>query len=207
MRKRKRVLRRLIAAVLLLTAGATVFLKLRLEPLVDELACTQVSNEASNIVADAVMEQVESGNVAYDRLIRFEKDESGAITALKTDMGEMNRLKTEILQHVSAGMLHFDRSELSIPLGNLVFSALFSGRGPRIPVEIVSIPNSDAEFESRFSDAGINQTLHQIVLHVSMTVAILTPAGTQELTVGSDMVVAETILIGRVPQAVLNGTG
>ena len=45
---------------------------------------------------------------------------------------------------------------------------------------------------------------NQIILNVSMSVTILTPAGTQDLNVNSGMVVAETVLVGQVPQTMLN---
>ena len=202
--KRSRRLWRLLVVTVLLLVGATLLLRLRLGPLVEELARTQVMNEASNLVADAIVDQIASGDVAYDRIVHFEKDESGSILALKIDMSEINRLKTEILLRINEEIMDFDRSELSIPIGNLIFPTVFSGRGPMIPVQIISIRNSDAEFESEFSEAGINQTLHQIMLNVSVSMTILSPAGTQELSVTSGMVVAETVLIGQVPQAMLS---
>lgn len=196
--------RRILIPVLLVLLALVLLLKFRLEPIVEELACTQVSNEASNLVSDAIIEQIELENVAYDNIVHFEKSESGNILALKTDMGEINRLKSEILLCISEQIMDFDRSELSIPMGNLILPTVFSGKGPLLPVQILAIRNADAEFQSEFTEAGINQTLHQIILNVSMSVTILTPAGTQELSVNSGMVVAETVLVGQVPQTMLN---
>ena len=68
-----------------------------------------------------------------------------------------------------------------------------------IPVSIISIRNSDASFESRFTEAGINQTLQQLTMTVSVDVAILVLGATELFTVSSQVVVAETIIVGQVP--------
>ena len=83
--------------------------------------------------------------------------------------------------------------------GSLVFPELLSGRGPGIPVQIIAIRNSDGSFESHFSQAGINQTLHQITMEVLVDVSVLVLGRTEEFTVSSQVIVAETIIVGDVP--------
>ena len=84
-------------------------------------------------------------------------------------------------------------------MGSLFLPEFFSGRGPAFPVHILSIRNSEATFSSNFSQAGINQTLHQIVMSVSVDVAVLTLGKTDQFTVISEVVIAETIIVGDVP--------
>jgi hypothetical protein len=84
-------------------------------------------------------------------------------------------------------------------LGNLFLPELLSGRGPIIPVQIISIRNSDAYFSSKFTQAGINQTLHQLTMSVCVDVAVLILGEAANFTVTSEVVVAETIIVGDVP--------
>ena len=83
----------------------------------------------------------------------------------------------------------------------------FSGRGPAIPVHILSIRNSDASFRSNFTQAGINQTLHQLTMEVSVDVAVLVLAQTSSFTISSEVVVAETVIVGDVPGTFLQTGG
>ena len=171
------------------------------------LAETQVMNTTSDLINDAVDQQIETGNVQYDRIVYFEKDLNGRITALKTNMSEVNRLKTDILNIINDEILALDTSDLGIPLGSLILPEIFAGKGPEIPVYIISIKNSDASFSSSFTQAGINQTLHQINMLVSVDVAVLVLGETDFFTISSQIVVAETVIVGEVPEMLLQSGG
>lgn len=172
-----------------------------------ELAQTQVRNTTSDLINDAIDLQIGTGNIQYDRIVYFEKDLEGRITALKTNISEVNRLKTEILNLINNEILAIDNSDLGIPIGSFILPELLSGRGPEIPVNIISIRNSDASFESRFSEAGINQTLQQLSMCVCVDVAVLVLGRTESFTVSSEVVVAETIIVGQVPNTYLQTGG
>lgn len=171
------------------------------------LAQTQVVNSTSDLINDAIDRQIESGNIQYDRIVYFEKDLNGRITALKTNMSEVNRLKTDILNLINDEILSLDTSDLGIPLGSLFLPEFLSGRGPEIPVHILSIRNSDGSFESYFTEAGINQTLQQLRMNVCVDVAILVLGRSETFTVTSQVVVAETIIVGQVPDTFLQNGG
>ena len=74
-------------------------------------------------------------------------------------------------------------------------------------MKILSIRNSDASFSSNFTQAGINQTLHQLNMSVSVDVTVLVLGQTTEFTVSSQVVVAETIIVGQVPDTFLQTGG
>ena len=175
--------------------------------IIEDLAQTQVKNTTSDLTNDAIARQIASDDIQYDRIVFFEKDLDGRITALKTNMSEVNRLKTDILDIINDEILALDHSDIGIPLGSLFFPEILSGKGPAIPVNILSIRNSDANFVSHFSQAGINQTLHRLNMEVSIDVAVLVLGQTSSFTMTSEVVVAETIIIGDVPQTFLQTGG
>lgn len=172
-----------------------------------ELAQTQVINSTSDLINDSIDKQIETGNIQYDRIVYFEKDLDGRITALKTNMSEVNRLKTDILNIINDEILDLDTSDLGIHLGSLILPEFLSGKGPQIPVHILTIRNSDASFTSDFTEAGINQTLQQLNMHVSVDVSVLVLGETESFTVSSQVVVAETIIVGQVPDTFLQTGG
>ena len=174
---------------------------------ITDLARTQVTNATSDLINDAVAEQISGGAIAYDRIVYFEKDLSGRITALKTNIGEVNSLKTATLNRINEEILQTDESLLGIPLGSLFLPEFLSGRGPQIPVRILSIRNSEASFDSDFTHAGINQTMHRLNMQVQVDVAVLVLGKTHSFTVSSQVVVAETVIVGDVPDTFLQAGG
>ena len=139
----------------LLVAAGVVFLmfRSRYREVIRDLAETQVKNTTSDLTNDAIAKQIANGVIQYDRIVYFEKDLDGRITALKTNMSEINRLKTDILNIINDEILALDTSDIGIPLGSLFLPEFLSGKGPAIPVHILSIRNSDATFSSQFSHA------------------------------------------------------
>ena len=195
--------------IILVVAVSLAFLMLRsrYRDIIQELAQTQVKNTTSDLTNAAIAKQIAQGVIQYDRIVYFEKELDGRITALKTNMSEVNRLKTDILNLINDEILALDTSDIGIPLGSLFLPELLSGKGPAIPVHILSIRNSDAAFTSAFSQAGINQTLHQLVMVVSVDVSVLVLGQTSSFTVNSEVVVAETVIVGDVPSTYLQTGG
>ena len=204
---RKRRWKLLLLLILTGLIWAFVGLRSRLWPVVRSLARTQVTNTASDLINDAILEQIMDGQIQYDRIVYFEKDLNGRITALKTNMAEVNRLKTETLNLINDEILAQDTENLGVSLGSLILPEFFSGKGPSIPVRILAIRNSDASFQSEFTEAGINQTLQKLRMDVIVDVTILVLGQTETFTVSSQMVVAETIIVGDVPATYLQTGG
>lgn len=196
----RRVLARALAlglCVLLVSGGFIAASQMR--PVLESLAATRVSNTVNRIVFEAVNEAIQSGDISYDVLISLEKDQEGRITALHSNMAAFNRLQAEILDIILARIDQVSARELSIPVGTLTGSTLLVGRGPRISVRMESVGSSSACFANRFESAGINQTKHQIVLQVDVSVAILLPGFTSATEISNAITVAETIIVGSVP--------
>ena len=179
--------------------AAVIFATTQMRPILVSLATTRVSNMVNRIVSEAVDEAIESGNITYSDLITFEKDNDGRITAIYSNMAAFNRLQSKILDIILARIDQVSARELSIPVGSLTGSVLLAGRGPRISVRMESVGSSSANFENAFTTAGINQTKHQIVLNIDVTVSILLPGFSTATTVSNAVTVAETVIVGSVP--------
>lgn len=207
MRCRLRQMIRYVLLLLIVLLTLFFMLRSRYRDVIRELAETQVKNTTSDLTNDAIAEQIADGIIQYDRIVYFEKDLDGRITALKTNMSEVNRLKTDILNIINDEILALDTSDIGIPLGSFFLPEILSGKGPVIPVHILTIRNSDASFYSDFSQAGINQVLHQLNMLVSVDVSVLVLGQTASFTVNSEVVVAETVIVGDVPDTFLQTGG
>ena len=193
---RRRVLRGLafLLALTVLFIAAT-----QMRPLLESMATTRVSNTVTRIVSEAVYEAIEKGELQYDGLVSFEKDTEGHITAVQSNMAAFNHLQAEILDTVLTRISQVPTGDLSIPIGSLTGSTLLAGRGPRITVRMESVGSSEANFRNAFTSAGINQTKHQILLDVTVQMSILLPGFRTSTQVSNEITVAETIIIGSVP--------
>lgn len=197
----------LIGLLVLICAVGFISMRDRYRDVIADLARTQVMNTTSDLANDAIGKQIDIGNITYDRIVYFEKDLNGKITALKTNMSEVNRLKTNLLNLINDEILAMDSDHLGIPIGSLVLPELFGGKGPAIPIQILTIRNSEANFFSEFSQAGINQTLQKLNMQVSVDVAVLVLGKVEDFTISSQVVIAETVIVGQVPEMFLQTGG
>lgn len=195
----------LLILILLLVLFFALRSKYRL--VIRDLAETSVKNATSDLANDAIAKQIENGSIQYDRIVYFEKDLEGHITALKTNIGEVNHLKTDILNIINGQILALDAADIGIPIGSLFLPEFFSGRGPAIPVHILAIRNSEATFTSHFTQAGINQTLHQLIMELSVDASVLVLGETSTFSVSSQVVAAETVIVGAVPNTYIQTGG
>ena len=175
----------------------------QLRPVLDAMATAKVQNAVTQTLDGAIADEIAQRGITYGDIITMEKDGTGRITALTSNMGVLNGLRTGILGTVIQAVDALDTKQLSIPAGNLTGIDFLSGRGLSLPVEVVSVGSAHAEFENQFSDAGINQTRHQILLDVTVSVDILLPGGTLRRDVSAQVPVAETIIVGSVPDTYL----
>ena len=129
----------------------------------------------------------------------FEKDAEGRITAVHSNMAVCNRLQSDILDRILNRIDQVPPQDLSISIGSLSGSVLLAGRGPEISIRMESVGSSSAWFENEFIAAGINQTKHQIILNIEVYVSILLPGFTADTQVSNAVTVAETIIVGSVP--------
>lgn len=197
--ERRSRLRWIIAALLTVATAMTLLVRYRLEPLAEDLISLQVDNQASDAINAAIAEQIAVGNIDYANMVVLDTDVTGTVTAVRTNMSELNRLKTDILQTLDAHLESMTQEELSVPLGSLLFPELFSGRGASVPIRVLAVRSTDAEFRNSFTSAGINQTLHRMMIDVKVDITVLTWTNTFEISVESSVVAAETVIVGTVP--------
>ena len=121
-----------ITLVFALLLGLTIAAVLHMKPIVVNLATARTSNTVNRIVVAAINDAVDSGRIDYGRLVDFDKDTEGRVTALKSNMAEFNRLQAAIADDILQRMAEVSTTDLSIPIGTLTGSPLLAGRGLQI---------------------------------------------------------------------------
>ncbi len=199
--KRHSKRRRLPGLLLMLLGLGFLCLTLlrNMDPLVRDMAVSGAKNAVSAAMQKAVAARMAAGELTG--LVELMKDDAGQVTAAVTDVGRVSQLQAALAGDVIAALTAPAAANLGVPLGNLLPSPFFSGLGPRVPIRILSVSEVEVKLMSRFTSAGINQTLHRLILTLSARVRVLIPTGTVTAMVYADVPAAETVIVGRVPDS------
>ncbi len=191
------VLTWLVAAGVMLCAVRVTERALR--PVLAAAARYQVRSQVTAAVEQWAARDLQERGVDYSDFVTITRNEAGEITALSADMARLNLLRAELSAHLLE-RLEDSQLELTVPVGSLLPLEPTWARGPELHLRALALGTASAEFESEFTSAGINQTRHRLWLELSVPVTVLLPGGGEELTVDSRLCVAETVIVGQVPQ-------
>lgn len=191
----------LIVIILLLCLMFSAALQLR--SLTTQIAVSDAADMVTATVNKVVCELIEPNAFDLEYFVDFQTDANGDIAAISGNMAHINALSAEILNRViastDAGIMTVD-----IPFGSLLGSNLLMGKGPDVTVEIILLTSSAVDFKSKVASCGINQTSYQLFLEIKMDVDVLVPWGTESATVITEVLIADTVLVGKVPETYFN---
>lgn len=184
------------SAVLL---AATLTGAYHLKSLSTQIAVSDAADMVTATVNKVVCDLIDPEAYDLEYFVHFERDADGKITAVSGNMAHINALSSEILSRVIAST---DSGSVSvkIPFGNLLGSNLLMGKGPDVDVEIIMLTSSRVDFKSSVESCGINQTNYRLFLEIAIDVDVLVPWGTESATVLTEVLIADTVLIGKVPE-------
>ena len=168
-----------------------------------EIKANSIGVTVSNKAVKQVMEEVGYAS----ELVILEKDSEGKIIALKANVVEMNYIASLIGSRTQQMYNELTETYVQIPVGNFTGNALLAGRGPRIKVKIMPVGTVGSDFKTEFVSTGINQTRHRVYLEVVSSMRVIAPFSTKTIKVVNNVNVAETVLIGNVPNSYYNLEG
>lgn len=176
-----------------------------IEPVINKQCITvakSIATKISNEQATCVM-----ANYKYQDLCTIERDESGNIKMIKSNIIPVNEIISDVAIRIQDELNKAQDGDVFVRLGTLTGSKFLSGRGPKITFKIATIGNVATDLRSEFSSAGINQTLHRIYLEVKCKVVVLTPFNSIEEEITNQVLLAEAVIVGNVPNTYYNLEG
>ena len=195
----------MISAGLLLLAAVVLFEK-QLRPTVDAVAAHEVSLSAARLIEQSVCEVLEEQNISYSQLVELVCSTDGHIEAVRADTVAINRLKSQITERIAENLQSREKALVTVPIGSLSGFGALSARGPEIDVIYLPRGSINTVITDKFKSAGINQTKHQLSLEVEVSVAAVLAGYSVGTAVRTNCLLAETVLIGEIPQTYLSGT-
>ena len=178
---------------------------MNIKPILYELGASRAASVGQNVVNTAVENVLSKNDALENDILNIEKDAQGKITAVIPDLKEMNRLKAKIAIEINEQMKKTTNSRISIPIGSLTGIPYLSNLGPRISFNLIPYGKTQIDFKTSFTQAGINQTRHEVSVDVKLTTALLIAnTQTSSTKIETTVPVSETVVIGDVPQSYTN---
>lgn len=170
---------------------------------------TLCENKAKSIATEVTNEQTLKimQNYAYNDLFTVEKDNDNKISLIKTNTNNINKIVAQIALNVQKELDNKGREDISIATGSFTGLKLLSGRGPGVPIRISSIGSIETNIKSEFKSQGVNQTLHKIYLETKCNVSVLTPFKDIQKEISTQVLLAENVIVGQIPNTYYNLEG
>ena len=198
--KRLRAIFKLISLMLVFLI-VLVVLDTKARPIIKTVAVNRAQNVATNIISDAVGSFIGNEKISYSDLSEFVYDSQNKICAVNINLENANRLESKVSDKIAEELSKAERTKFSIPIGSILGGNFLSGRGPKISFYMSLAGRCNSGVTSEFSEAGINQTRHRIIMKITTHVNVIMNGNNTSTVDENSVIIAETVLLGTVPLA------
>ena len=158
-----------------------------------------MSEYIENVITDAITDASNQG--LYVSPINYAYDGEGRIAAYSADMLTASKLRAVLSKSILDKKSQSIKLSLDIALGTLSGIPFLYGKGPEINIRVTSLNFVSFNISSEFTDSGINQTLHRIILNVEANIMVEEPIHAPKIEIRTSLPLSETIIVGDVPDA------
>ncbi len=199
---RRRLGLKLIGTAVILLGFAGI-LQLMIRPNIVNVCEYNSKAVTISLIDDAINERlVELGDDAnYGNLVKLSYTSDGKVASIESNTKLINRIKNDMLTEINDRLMKGETENVDLTVGTLSGIPLFHGSGPTVRMEVEPKGYADAVFISEFTDAGLNQTLHRMIMRTTVSVTAFIPMYSVETKVSGDFLIAETVIVGNVPES------
>ena len=201
-RKRKKALF-LLVLFLSFFVCSFVYVFCVVNPVVLEASRHAVFSLSTSAVSDAVFDVLTEENITYEDLVNVEKDSDGNISLISLQTIHLNLIARKFYQVAQILLDDMGNVGVNIPLGTFSGLPFLAGVGPNVNLKFTPIGAMTSSFVSKFESAGINQTNHSLYIHLFASVSMILPSYTKTIDSVTEVLVAESVILGKVPQVYL----
>ncbi|MBQ8177590.1 MAG: sporulation protein YunB [Clostridia bacterium] len=205
MSKSKRIKKLEIFLVLVaLIVGVSAYYNLTIRPLVINLAEAEIKNLTINAINKGAL-KLRVYSDFYNDFYEYEKNQDGDVTLIKANTSNINLMSIYAQNELQKSINALSNDKIAIPAGAFTGSAWLADKGEPIEINVMPVGSVEAKINSYYYNEGINQTLHRLVLKVTTTVKVIVPVKAENITVVNEILLAEDIIAGRVPDSYVTG--
>lgn len=199
--KLKRILLIALSMILLAASAVFTYFRMAVRPTVISMAENKTTSQATVYINECVIDELYGSGRDYSDLVTVQRDAEGNIISVSADPVKTNAMASRLSVAIADSLSSLCDQRVNIPLGNVLNFDLLSGKGPDIPIRVVSVGAVKTKLENTFTAGAINQTLHRIMLSVETKITLYVPFKLTDVDVTAKVCVAETVIVGKVPQA------
>lgn len=204
MKKYKRTYIQIITIFLVIFSIITYYyIEVNIKPTLKSICEVNAKVIATQIINSTVREEIEKDELKEQILIPT-YDNNGKINMIRTDALVMNKISSNIAKSVQDKIVNLENQSFKIPLFSALDNQLLSNRGPDLKFTIFHQGSVIVDFITEFEESGINQTRYKIYITVSVDMRIISPATTSSITVSNNLLIAEIVIVGEVPDSYMN---
>ncbi len=194
----------ILLIIVIILAVLLIIIQQQLSQHISEICQYKGRETATEIITAAVKKEIDTDRNDYVNIYR---DANGNICSAETNTAVVNILQNRVKEEVNRSLSDIENTEFSVPLGTLSGITLLSGRGADIELGVYQVGSVDTEINSQFMSAGINQTIHKLSIIVTVEISVIMPTDTEKIVVSDELMIAETIIVGKIPDMYLQKVG
>ena len=195
---------RVAVLAIILTAAAFIYIDLCLRPAVITVAQYHIQSLINKAVNNAIISVMDKTQYSYDDLVEINRNSADEIVSVNYNSLHINKLRSELIKVSIEETQKIPVSYVYIPIGNITSIDILQNKGPKLKFTVTPSSYVEAEVESVFQNTGINQINHQIFINVKVTANALIPNYSTSVYSENKVCVAETVIIGKVPDSIGN---
>ena len=173
---------------------------------VDEYTSANITAELVDGINNAVLKILSDNDTYrnYDNFVEITVGSDGNVSLINVNMLMVNLLLCDLTEKTQINVNNLCKEKIyNVPFYAITGSLMLAQLGKNIEIEVKPIGHVECKLTSVFDGVSINQTLHRIYVEVTARVKMILPLYVKDLYVKTKIVVAENVIVGKVPEVYL----
>ena len=173
----------------------------QIKPLLTQNASIRADAIISNAECNAMVSMLESDKYSNAEFIDVSYNNSGTVQSVECNTILLNLLMNDVGTEIENNIINEQKGNFSVHIGSLTGITSLMAKGPLITYEYDLSFNVNCDFLSHFESVGINQTKHTLIMRSAVLTTVILPWQSDKIDVINDFLIAETIIVGNVPES------
>ena len=196
-------------AYLIITILVLILIMVYFNTIVNPVILSTSESKVRSLTLKAInsaVSEVVSDSALYNELVTINTNDEGDVSLITANSILINRLSKELAKIAQSKIENIGQQGVLVPLGTFSGMPILVGRGPNVKIRLLPIGSIACNFESEFSQAGINQTHHRIYVNIESKVTMILPIENRTISSTVQVLICESIIIGKIPSTYLNSS-
>ncbi len=194
----------LLIAMLIFSIIVAIEVDARLRVIINNYAQNRAKIIANSSINETISQYLTEINLKYSDLVMINSNGEGRVTSVEFDTVTITKIKASLISKIQNNINKRQNINITVPIGTVTGVQILNNRGPDINISMKIGSAIYSKISSKFVSAGINQTLHQITLEIKSDIYFVMPWYRTTGNYETEFIVAETVIVGEVPDAYTN---